>query len=219
MQEVVDPMELSLDEGRFLVKIARKAIEHYLRLGEVIKPPRNTPNKLNKYGMSFVTILKYPSNELRGCIGYTQPIEPLVRNVINSAIAASTQDPRFPPMNIGEVNDVIIEVSVLSVPVELRVKGHDLLKEITIGKDGLIVDYGVYKGLLLPEVPVDYCWDEETFLSETCLKAGLKPDCWLSDRVKIYKYYTKTFREVKPQGDIIERNLIDEYKRKCSFLF
>ena len=215
MEEVIDPNEISIIDGVFLVKLARKAIEAYLRSGEVIKPPPNTPEKLFRLGMSFVTILEYPSNELRGCIGYTQAFEPLVKNVINAAIAAATQDPRFPPMSIEELGRVIIEVSVLSEPKEVNRKGIELVKEVAIGRDGLIVDYGMYKGLLLPEVPIDYCWDEETFLSETCLKAGLEPDCWLSNKVRIFRYYTKTFRELEPEGEIIERNLKEEYRRKC----
>jgi len=215
VREVIDPNELTITEGTFLVKLARKAIETYLRDGKVIESPPNTPEKLFKLGMSFVTILGYPTNELRGCIGYTQAFEPLVKNVINAAIAASTQDPRFPPMSIEELDRVIIEVSVLSNPIEITERGTEIIKEVSIGKDGLIIDYGIYKGLLLPEVPIDYCWDEETFLSETCLKAGLEPDCWLSNKVRIFKYYTKTFREVKPGGDIIERNLKEEYEAKC----
>ena len=215
---VVDPRELSIEEGTYLVRLARKTISTYLTIGRVLETPRDVSDKLLKYGMCFVTLLKYPSSDLRGCIGYTQPIEPLVKNVISAAIAAATQDPRFPPLTTSELDSIIIEVSVLSIPTELGIKPEDRLRSIVIGRDGLIIDFGPFKGLLLPEVPVEYCWDVETFLSETCIKAGLKPDCWLSNKVKVFKYYARTFRELRPGGDVIERNLSKEYEEKCSYI-
>ncbi len=215
---VLDPRELSIEDGIFLVKLARKAISTYVSTGKIINPPSNVDEKLLRYGMCFVTLLKYPSNDLRGCIGYTQPIEPLVKNVISAAIAAATQDPRFPPVNSSELNNIIVEVSVLSIPKELGTKPEERLSAVVIGRDGLIVDFGPFKGLLLPEVPVEYCWDVETFLSETCIKAGLKPDCWLSGKVKVFKYYTRTFRELSPGGNVIERNLSKEYEERCAYL-
>ncbi len=218
--EYVDPDSVTLDEGAFLVRLARNAVKAYLSGGEVIKPPPDTPSKLLLKGMSFVTIRKLVLGyyELRGCIGYLQPIEPLANNVINAAIAAATEDPRFNPLDIKEIGDVIFEVSVLSVPETIAAKGWDLLKEVRIGIDGLIAEYRMYKGLLLPEVPVEYCWDVETFLSETCLKAGMSPDCWLHDHVKFQRFKAAIFKELKPYGDIVKVNLIDEYRRLCSHI-
>ena len=214
----VQPEELTLPDGVFLVKLARKAVAEYLSRGRIIRPPDDTPSKLLKFGMTFTTILKVTGvgRELRGCIGYLEPTEPLAVNVINSAIAAATQDPRFPPMELHELKHVIFEVSVLSrsrvVEVDNRWRATN---EVTIGVDGLIVEYGIYKGLLLPEVPVEYCWDSETFLSETCLKAGMPPDCWLSNQVRIMKFTAKTFKEVEPGGTVVIRNLVKEYNERC----
>ncbi len=213
-----DPELLSLEHGRFLVSLARKAVEEYLKRGERTRPPPDTPEELMLKGMSFVTLLSTLSGslELRGCIGYLQPIEPLAENVISSAIAAATEDPRFPPVTLGELNNIVFEVTVLSIPTRIKARGHARASEVTIGRDGLVVEYRIYKGVLLPEVPVEYCWDEETFLSETCIKAGLSPDCWLSDKVSVLKFYGKTFREVKPEGEVVLRDLKAEFKEKCS---
>ncbi len=220
MSEVLDPKELSYEDGVFLVKLARKAIHEYLAYGRRIKPPENTPKHLVKKGAAFVTLETYLNGryELRGCIGFIKPIAPLVDTVINSAIAASTEDPRFPPMTLSELSDVTVEVSVLSVPELIKAKGYDIIKEVTIGYHGLIVQLGVFSGILLPVVPVEYCWDVETFLAETCLKAGLSPDCWLSPKVQVFRYYAATFKEVKPEGDVVFRDLIKEYKEKCRWV-
>ncbi len=215
----IDPEAVELNEGIFLVRLARKAIYEYL-LSEgrkVINPPKDTPAKLLHPGASFVTITvpSITGEELRGCIGYTKPVEPLAVNVVHAAIAAATQDPRFPPLNLNELNSCIIEVSVLSPPEPLSGYGEDYLKQFIIGRDGLIIEKGFYSGLLLPEVPVEYCWDEETFLSETCIKAGLDPSCWLDNDVKVFRFRTKSFKEVSPGGEVRQRNLKEEYIRRC----
>lgn len=217
MIDYISPDEVGLEEGVFLVKLARKAVELYLNNNVVMEPPADTPQKLMKRSMSFVTILKLIGGtpELRGCIGYLKPIEPLALNVIHAAISAATQDPRFPPMQPHELNNVIFEVSVLSMQERLHGRGRELLKQFTIGRDGLVVEYRIYKGLLLPEVPVEYCWDNETFISETCVKAGMSPDCWLSDRVSVFRFYARTFRELSPQGRVVLRDLRKEYEESC----
>ncbi len=217
-QECLDPKELTLSDGTFLVKLARRAVFEYLSKGKIIKPPEDMPSKLLRYGMTFTTLLKINGvgRELRGCIGYLQPVEALAINVINSAIAAATQDPRFPPVELYELDHIIFEVSVLSLPEVVEMSDRRRAVEaIVLGRDGLIVEYGIYKGLLLPEVPVEYCWDKETFLSETCVKAGMPADCWLSDKVRIMKFTARTFREVSPGGEIIERDLVREYSERC----
>ncbi len=219
--EYVDPEDITLPEGVFLVKLARNAVENYVIKSSTIEPPEETPPKLRKLGASFVTILKHVSRgkpDLRGCIGYVKPIEPLVNNVIHAAIAAATEDPRFPPLKSEELDEVIFEVSVLSRMEKLPEDPELRVKSIYIGRDGLMVEYGFYHGILLPEVPVEYCWDNETFLAETCLKAGMEPDCWLNRKVKIYRYRTKTFKELTPRGDVIERRLREEYETACKHL-
>ncbi len=209
------PEELSRDHGEFLVRLARKAVEEYITNRRKIAPPNNTPRELWKLGASFVTLLKLVGGrtELRGCIGYTAAFQPLVENVISAAIAAATQDPRFPPVRPEELRTIIVEVSVLS-PL-IPVAKENLMEGFVIGRDGLVVKRGLYTGLLLPEVPVEYCWDKETFLSETCMKAGLRPDCWLDEDTEVYRFSARTFRETQPGGDVVERDLRAEYEGRC----
>jgi len=214
--QYVDPSQLRLSDGVTLVRLARRAVEEYLRSGKVPELPEVEERLLAK-GMTFTTIRKILGGNLvlRGCIGYLVPIEPLVRNVVTTALAAAFEDPRFEPVSLEELNHLIFEVSVLSVPQDIKARGRERAREVRVGQDGLVVEYRVYKGVLLPEVPVEYCWDAETFLSETCIKAGLDPDCWLSDRVRVKKFVARVFRELTPGGEVTEVNLVEEYSRRC----
>jgi uncharacterized protein (TIGR00296 family) len=207
----VEPAELMFEEGVFLVKIARKAIETYVTENTVIEPLSETLEKLKRPGMAFVTIERYSrGRELRGCIGFLQPVSPLVKTVINAAIAAATEDPRFLPLTKEELDDIVVEVSILSIP--KLVKNVD---EIIVGKHGLLIYRGWRSGTLLPQVPIEYCWDRETFLAECCLKAGLDPDCWLDTRTRIYVYEARIFYEKTPRGEIVERDLNKEFRERC----
>lgn len=213
-KEPVHPRELSFEEGVFLVKLARKAVEEFLKKGIKIKPPENIPSRLLRPGMTFTTIEvfhDYHRRSLRGCIGYLQPITSLVQSVIDTAIQAAVEDPRFPPMELDELSLVTFEVSVLSVPKLLRVENRwDLPRHVVVGKHGLVVERRIYKGTLLPQVPVEYGWDSETFLAETCIKAGLSPDCWLDDKTRIYVYEARLWREKEPLGEVEERDMVKE---------
>jgi len=122
-------------------------------------------------------------------------------------------DPRFPPLEIGELNRVIIEVTVLTKPEIITVDDpKDYVEHIKIGRDGLIVEQGFYKGLLLPQVPVEQGWDKEEYLSHTCMKAGLMPDAWFDKSTKIYRFSGQIFTETVPDGEIKEKK-IDGSKR------
>lgn len=222
MEEVVNPEDLSLEEGTFIVRLARNAVSSYLRNWKMPSRPQETPETLLKKGAAFVTLLKIipaGERELRGCIGYVKAMEPLVDSVIHAAIAAATEDPRFPPVRPHELQHIVFEVSVLSDPKPVPLQGRDRVKGFIIGRDGLIIRKGFYSGLLLPEVPVEYCWDEETFLSETCIKAGLQPDCWLDNESELLRFSAVTFREERPGGQVIKRDLRKEYESKCTHLF
>ncbi len=211
--------DFTLDDGVFLVKLSRKAVKSFLKAGVKISPPKIIPEKFKeKFGV-FVTIERLSHigpkvyKELRGCIGFPYPIKSLIEATIDSAISAAVEDPRFPPMKLDELSNVIFEVSILSPPEEVVVKNRkDLPKDIVIGRDGLIVEYGWYRGLLLPQVPVEYKWDTETFLAETCMKAGLPPDSWLIDDVKIYRFKARIFTEIEPNGKVVMRDLFKELK-------
>ena len=197
--------ELSQDEGVFLVQLARKAVVEYLKTRKHIKIPENTLEKLLKPCGVFVTINTFENGEkeLRGCIGYPYPTAPLVEAVVDSAISAATQDPRFPSLSLSELDHVVFEVSVLTAPEEVKVKNpKEYIGKVKVGQDGLIVENGFCKGLLLPQVPVEWKWDEETFLCQCCVKAGLSPDSWLVKGTRVYKFSSIIAEELAPKGDV-----------------
>jgi hypothetical protein len=197
--------ELSSDEGKFLINLARKAVREYLESGKTLKPPKDTDKKLFEHCGVFVTINSVTNGvkELRGCIGYPYPTSPLVEAVIDSAINAATQDPRFYPLSSNELDKVVFEVSVLTPPEPVLVENpKEYLRKIKVGEDGLLVEKGFYKGLLLPQVPVEWGWCEEEFLCQCCVKAGLPPDSWLTKGAKIYKFKAIIFEEEAPLGEV-----------------
>lgn len=215
-REVVGPEELSFEEGAYLVRVARKSVEHYLKEGSLMPTPGGVSSNLRKLGAAFVTIESfhgYDRRELRGCIGYVEPVKPLVETVIEVAVEAAFNDPRFPPLSKDELSRVTFEVSVLSGKEPLPRDPKGRLRAVVVGKHGLVVEKGPFKGLLLPQVPVEYGWDVETFLGEACVKAGLLMDCWVDPSTAIYKYEARVFREVRPGGDVEERDLVEELKR------
>ena len=100
-----------------------------------------------------------------------------------------------------------IEVSVLTPPEPIEGPPHERPKKIKVGRDGLIVKKGIYSGLLLPQVPIEWGWDEEEFLSETCWKAGLPPDCWLDGDTEVYRFTAEIFEEEHPNGPVKRKPL------------
>ncbi len=202
--------ELTQQEGKFLIQLARNTVKQYLETGKAQKPPKDTPKKLFAHCGVFVTInnLRHGEKELRGCIGYPYPTSPLVEAVIDNAINAATEDPRFEPVSSDELEKVVFEVSVLTPPELIEVANpQEYVSKIKIGEDGLIVERGPYKGLLLPQVPVEWGWCEEEFLCQCCTKAGVPPDSWLTRDAKIYKFKAIVFDEVTPNGEIKRLNL------------
>lgn len=213
----VDPDELTHAQGEFLVRFSRRALQHYFGSGEVIKPPADVDEVLKRPGAVFVTIetfYDYDRRELRGCIGVTRPVEPLVEAVIESVMSSAFRDPRFYPMEEYELDQVTFEVSVLSDYEYLGDTPEERRSQLVIGRDGLVVERPPYVGLLLPSVPVDHLWDKTTFLSETCIKAGLWPDCWLDGETRVYRYRARVWREKYPGGPVEYRSLRDEYRAK-----
>lgn len=199
--------KLSLDEGAFLVKLARRSIEEYLsgREPEIPAPPSE---KLKEKRGVFVTLSHYPDKELRGCIGFPLPTHPLVEATVRAAIASATEDPRFPPVQKEELGDLIVEVSVLTPPEEISYKDpKELPEKIVIGRDGLIIEAGGFSGLLLPQVPVEYNWTPEEYLMHLCLKAGLPSTYWLTGRVRIRRFMAQVFVEEAPGGRVVEEEL------------
>lgn len=189
-------MEITEEVGEKLVKLARKAIEdHFKNLRT--KPPEELSEKRGV----FVTIHKYPSMELRGCIGFVEPVFPLGEAVIKAALNAAFNDPRFLPLEQDELEVVTFEVSVLSKPELIEVENpKDYLEKIQEG-DGLILKKGLFSGVFLPQV-----WElikgKENFLNALCEKAGLPHGSWLDKDVKIYKFKVVAFAEEKPYGKV-----------------
>jgi len=202
--------QLTLEEGRFLVRLARKAVEEYLKNGKIMAVPKDVSSKLMEHCGVFVTLNSFNQEKkgLRGCIGFPYPTTPLTRAVIESAINSATQDPRFPPVSLDELNHIVFEVSVLTPPQLVKVdKPTDYPLKIKVGQDGLIVERSYYKGLLLPQVPIEWKWEEEQFLCQCCIKAGLSPDCWLLEETKIYKFQAIIFEETAPKSEIVAKDI------------
>ena len=194
-----------MDEGIKAVRYARRVIDSYVK-GEEI-PDEDLGKKFREKSGSFVTILTYPDRNLRGCIGIPEPVYDLKKSLAESAKSA-TQDPRFPPLKEEELSNVIVEVTILTPPKLVEVKNpREYLEKIKVGRDGLIVEKGFYRGLLLPQVPVEWGWDVEEFLSQTCIKAGLPPDAWIDEDTKIYSFQGQIFAEKTPYGEIEERKI------------
>jgi len=181
MKGFLDP-----DEQRFLLGLARDTIEGFLKTGKRPRP-KAAAKKLTEKRGAFVTLKV--DDQLRGCIGYPLPYKPLVETIVEMALAAATQDYRFPPIEVGELGRLRIEISVLTLPRPIQ-DG----KEIEVGRHGIIVSKGIAKGLLLPQVPTEYGWDRETYLRHGCLKAGLDEDEWQKG-AKIEVFEAQVFSE------------------------
>jgi uncharacterized protein (TIGR00296 family) len=193
-------------DGEAAVKAARSVIESHVRKKKVAPPP--LPVSFEEKSGVFVTISTYPEDSLRGCIGYPEPSLPLREALVDSAISACSRDPRFPPVKESELGRIKVEVSLLTPPAEVKVrKPTNLPGEVRVGQDGLIVQRGWGRGLLLPQVPVEWGWDAEEFLSQTCMKAGLPPDAWLQEDTKVFRFTAEVFSEDRPHGKIERRRL------------
>jgi len=199
--------QISDADGAKLVKMARKSVIELLKNSSKI----NDSEFNSKFDFSsgvFVTINKQDS--LRGCIGYPLPVKKLSDGLIDAAIAAATQDSRFTPVNIDELDQIVFEVTVLTPPIELKVEDPiEYLSIIKVGRDGLIVENAYTSGLLLPQVPTEYGWNEEEFISQTCEKAGLDKDAWKDRTTKVSRFEGVIFREESPNGIIVRESSND----------
>ncbi|OYT42357.1 MAG: AMMECR1 domain-containing protein [Candidatus Aenigmarchaeota archaeon ex4484_224] len=197
---------MDLETGEWIVKFARKVIEATVNKKEV-EIPKKYPKELNEKRGAFVTIQTYPEKELRGCIGLPYPMQTLLNAIIEAGKEVCF-DPRFPPLKKEELKKITVEVSILTEPKIIQVKKpEEYLEKIEIGKDGLIVVNSPFSGLLLPQVPIEYNWNAREFLRQTCLKAGLPPNCWQFETTKILKFQAEIFRELEPNGKVIKVEL------------
>jgi len=195
-------IQLSDSDGVVLVKTARRAVTEFLSNGNKIKLEPDLEEKFSFNSGVFVT-LNNPDG-LRGCIGFPMPEKKLANAIVDGAIAAATEDPRFPSVKTNELNDIVFEVTVLTPPIEIDVYDPmEYLEKIKVGRDGLIIRHSFSSGLLLPQVPVEYGWNTEEFLQHTCEKAGLARDTWKNESVKIEKFEGIIFKEETPNGVIV----------------
>lgn len=193
------------EEGEYLVKLARKVLETVVRTGKKLEIPSEAKEKLKQNSGVFVTLetVTPGGKELRGCIGRPYPDFPLIQATIDSAVDAALHDPRFSSVTPEELDNIVVEVSILTPPTLIEVDSvKDFPNQVEVGKDGLIIEHGWRKGLLLPQVAVEWKWDSKKFLEQTCWKAGLTPDMWMDKRTKIYKFQAEIFHELKPNGKI-----------------
>lgn len=179
---------LSESDQQSLLRLARRALEESVRLRRL--PQIEAPDgPLSENCGAFVTLHK--SGRLRGCIGYIESSKPLYQTVCECAQAAALRDPRFDPVEPEELPDLHLEVSVLSPLEEIRPE------QVEVGRHGLLISRGFQRGLLLPQVAVEWKWEREEFLAETCLKAGLEADAWKRG-AKIQAFTAQVFAEAQP---------------------
>lgn len=173
-------------DKKFLLEFARQTLTAYLTNKSVIDLPKVSDKLLQKRGV-FVTLTK--NNELRGCIGNIEPIYPLIKGVQQNVIAAATEDPRFLPVELNELNDLKIEISILTEPQETK------LEDIRIGTDGVILKYGSYQATYLPQVWEYFNNNRDKFFSNLAQKAGLAASDYLNPKIKFFKYQAIVFSE------------------------
>lgn len=203
-----DNVNISEKDGQILVKTARIVVTDYLKNGTKTELGKKFQEDFSFNSGVFVT-LNNPLG-LRGCIGYPLPDKKLFNALEEAAISAATEDPRFPPVKFEELDSITFEVTVLTPPTKIEVSdSQEYLSKIKIGQDGLIVKYGYNSGLLLPQVPVEYGWNEKEFLEYTCEKAGLPKEYWQKEDVEILKFEGIVFKEKDPNGEIIQEKLLD----------
>jgi len=199
--------DLTVEEGIELVRLARIAVESYLRNGKII----NSTNKSNKKAGIFVTLYQTDTSNseknLRGCIGYTIPSQNIYDTVIAAAINAATEDPRFMTINQEELENTIFEVSVLTKPALILVDNTLAFQsEIIIGRDGLLLESKYGSGLFLPQVPVEQKWTISEYLTNLCYKAGAPADTWKLPDSRLYKFRSLIFTENLSNGEIHPKN-------------
>lgn len=203
-------------QGAEAVRAARAVLEAVLGQRELDARWRQWLGSLQDPAGVFVTLRSSPAEELRGCVGYAEPVLPLGRALVEAAIGAACRDSRFPPLRPDELPSTVIEVTLLQRP-ELLVGAVDhgtdaglgllsdramLPQVVRLGTDGLIVHAGAAKGVLLPQVPLEQQWDALTYLGAVCRKAGLPPQAWQLDTTTVWRFSGQLYRERTPGGEV-----------------
>jgi uncharacterized protein (TIGR00296 family) len=191
--------------GVAAVRLARATLERTIggRAPPPTEPAGTEPALFAERRGTFVTLRRFPSGTLRGCIGFPRGAIPLRRAIPEAALAAARDDPRFPPLAPEELGAITVEVSILTPPEPLP-EGDPSARpdEVRVGRDGLIVEGFGTSGLLLPQVGPEQGWDSVALLDGTCEKAGLPPGSWRDPRVRVYRFRADVFAEAAPRGPI-----------------
>ena len=179
--------------GNYLVELSKETIKYFLDTGKTMVKPEDYPIELDEELGVFVTLNK--NNNLRGCIGYAEPVKPAIDATMDVAISAAFNDPRFPQLSPEEFDELDFEVTVLTKP-EMIIVAHpdQYFDEIEIGRDGLIIQKGYAKGLLLPQVATENAFTTEEFLEHTCMKAGISADSWMDESCDVFKFQGQIFK-------------------------
>lgn len=201
---MTENIPITNDGGEELVRAARKAVEDVLTGRGGSGSPLDS--QFDFLSGVFVTISK--QGRLRGCIGFPLPSQRLSAGLVDAAVAAATQDPRFPPMTESELGEVTFEVTVLTEPEEIDCSGADISSMVRVGRDGLAVRGRNASGLLLPQVPVEHGWDAREFLSMTCRKAGLDGHAWKDGDIVVSRFQGIVFAEDAPGGNVSGREMV-----------
>ncbi len=208
---MADKEIFTVTDGKELIQFARDNIKYYLKNREEMMIPEVIKEKFKENYGAFVTLNTHNAkgNPLRGCIGYIEPKFALYDVIHKVSISSATEDTRFSSVSIDEMDTITIEISILTPPKILEVSSpNEYLEKIVIGRDGLIVERGMKRGLLLPQVPIDHDrnWDVETFLNHTCSKAWLSSDAWKDIKgTKISSFQAIIFEEKTPLGEVVRK--------------
>lgn len=190
----VEEKSFSDSEKRFLLNLARESAEDYLKKGKKIEiDEKDVPENIKEKKGCFVTFTK--DEQLRGCIGYILPEKPLYECVIENSINAAVKDSRFSPVNSSELEDIIIDISVLSVPTLFEHKNYEeLLVKLGQDKYGVVLINGMHQSTFLPSV-WEFIPDKQNFLASLCIKGGMKEDCGKDNKTEVYLYTAEDFSE------------------------
>jgi hypothetical protein len=198
-------MTLSLEDGRVVVELARSTLDSFVS-GKHPKVRSWPTGFLSEPRGVFVTLNTSATvgERLRGCIGFPYPVKKLGEAIQEATVAAASEDPRFPPVSPKELDSILVEVSVLTLPRQIESpRRQDIPKLVRIGEDGLIVSRSYSSGLLLPQVATEFGLDSEEFLSQACMKAGLTPDAWLDKETQLQVFQAEIFAEQSPRGAVV----------------
>ena len=195
----------SLDEGRRLVSAARSSIELFLKdprfEPEMVK---STLKEFSKPDGVFVTLRHYPNEVVRGHAGFSEPIAPLGESLVEAAIAAAFGDQRFVPLSHRELDDVVIEIDIISKIEKIGGSEANRLKRLSLGRNGIIVRHGTNKGILMPEFPVRHRLSKQQALEEACIHAKLPESYWKQPSVEVLYFTSQHFIEETPSGRVNE---------------